>query len=389
MDFDLSTEAEDFRGQLRAFFSGAISPEVRERIRRTGEQYDMDFYRELAARGLIALSWPVEFGGGGRNALESAVFFEEANYAKAPMVGLNPTMVASHAIVDFGGDAMCREVLPRVLAGEILIALGFSEPDSGSDVAGARTSAVRDGDEWVINGQKVFTTNAESATFILLLARTDPTVPKHKGLTVFLLPADTPGIEVAPLYTIAERTNSTYYTNVRVADRWRVGAVNDGWRVMTTALAHERGGHGYAGQMMRLLDDIVRALAELDDDALPWLAEHDALVDEALGRFACEVEISRLLDMETAAIVARGELPSVEGSMAKLFSSESQTRGCARMLDLLGPYGLLTPDSVDPPADGWIEEAHRLVTPATVYGGASEVQRSIIAERGLRLPRSR
>lgn len=389
MDFDLGSDVEEFRAEVRAFVSEAVTPEIRARVRETGTVHDPEFLRALAERGWIALSWPEEYGGQGRDAIESAVFFEEMNYGKAPIVGLNTTMVAARAVLHHGHEAMRAEVLPRVLGGELVVALGFSEPDSGSDVASARTTATRDGDEWVIDGQKVFTTNAEVAAYILVLARTDPSVPKHEGLTVFLVPADAPGIEVTPLHTIAERTNMTFYDDVPVHDRWRVGDVDDGWRVMTTALTHERGGHGYAGQMMRVLEDMLRAIAELEADAPGALDRDPALLEEAVGRFATEVEIARLMDYETASIVSRGELPTVEGSMAKVFASESQTRACARFLDALGPYGLLPPEADGAPAQGWIEEAHRLVTPATVYGGASEVQRSIIAERGLGLPRSR
>jgi alkylation response protein AidB-like acyl-CoA dehydrogenase len=389
VDFDLGTRLEEFRAEARDFFKKTVTPEVRERCYRTGTGHDWEFYAKLAAQRWIALSWPTEYGGQGRDSMESAIFFEEANYARAPIVGLNTTMVASRAVLNFASEEVKSEVLPDVLGGKIVISLGFSEPDSGSDVASARTVAVRDGDEWVIDGQKVFTTTAEEAKFVLLLVRTDTEVPKHSGLSVFLVPMDSPGIEIAPLYTLAERTNMTYYRNVRVSDRWRIGDVNGGWKVMTTALAHERGGHGFAGQMVRLLDDLLNGIADDAMPELPWITDDGGVTAEAVGRFAAEVEVAQLLDYQTAWIVGQGRLPNVEGSMAKLFSSESQTRACARFLDILGPYGLLTPGNDNAPSDGWVELAHRLVTPATVYGGASEVQRSIIAERGLGLPRSR
>jgi alkylation response protein AidB-like acyl-CoA dehydrogenase len=389
MDFDLGSGVDDFRAEVRAFMNANVTDAVRARCYASGTGHDWEFYAALAERRWIAISWPKEYGGQGRDPLESAIFFEESNYARAPIVGLNTTMVAARAVLHYGSDELRNNVLPRVFDGEIIMSLGFSEPESGSDVAGARTRAERDGDEWIVNGQKVFTTTAEEAEYILLLTRTDPSVPKHEGLTVFLVPRQTEGISITPIYTLAERTNMTYYADVRVDDRWRVGDVNRGWEVMTTALMHERGGHGYAGQMVRLMDDILKSLAEFEDDGLPGRAESDSAVAEAIGRFAAEVEVAQLLDYQTAWIVAQGGKPSIEGSMAKLFASESQTAACARFLDIIGPRGLVTFGNSDAPAGGWVELAHRLVTPATVYGGASEVQRSIIAERALGLPRSR
>ena len=383
MDFALTPEAEAFRAEVRAFMSDHVTEGVLIPAHETGTHHNWALHRALAAKGWIALSWPVEYGGLGRDPFETAVFFEEANLAFAPLYGMNTTVVASRAVLHAGSEALKREVIPKVVAGEIIMCLGFSEPDSGSDVASAKTRAVRDGEQWVINGQKVFTSTAEECAYVLLLTRTNVDVPKHQGLTVFLVPMDTDGIEIAPIMTLGERTNMTYYRDVRVDDRWRVGDVDRGWDVMTAALSFERGGHGFHGHMIRLLDQTLGILGERDPDEMPSRA------GEEIGRFAALVEVAELLDQRTSWIAARDQIPGVEGSMAKLFATERYTEMCATALDLLGPEGLLQPGEPDAPGGGVLEYAHRFATPTTVYGGSSEVQRSIIAERGLGLPRSR
>ena len=384
MDFGLEEGVEGFREEVRVFMVEHLTPEVRWRTYSSGTMHDWEFHHALGEKGWIALSWPVEYGGGGRSPMESAIFFEEANYAGAPLYGMNTTTGSARAVLHCGSDELKQKVIPEVLAGRIIIALGLSEPDSGSDVAAAKTAAVQDGSVWVINGQKVFTSTVEECAYIFLLTRTDPDVDDHQGLTVFLVPTDTPGIEVTPIYTLGERTNMTYYSDVVVEDRWRVGEVNQGWEVLTTALAFERGGHGFHGHMMSILDQT------LDHFSRPEVADRaPARLATEIGRFSADVEVARLLDHRTAWIHSQNRRPGVEGSMAKLFASEHYTSYCATLLDLMGPDGLLQPGEADAPGGGWMEFAHRYATPTTVYGGASEVQRSIVAERGLALPRSR
>lgn len=390
MDFELGEKAETFRAEVRAFFDEQMTDEIRERVHRTGTVHDWSIHRALAERGWLAASWPVEYGGQGRDPLEMVAFAEEAQRCHAPMIGLNVTMMVSTVLRQCAGEELKQEIIPRVLAGELLFCLGYSEPDAGSDVASVKTRAVRDGDEWVINGQKMFTTLAHEATHVFLLTRTNPSVPKHQGLTMFLVPLDSPGIEVRPVHTLGgERTNITFYSDVRVPDRMRVGEVDDGWGTMTVALTYERGGGGGAGGPEAL---------EVLDHAVRWAQRHDGsgdrpiddpLVKERLGRMAVEGEVARLLDLRVRWIAASGERPGVEGSMSKLFSSELLVRAADELLDMLGPSGLLQHGEPAAPSDGWIEHSHRHAAVTTIYGGTSEVQRGIIAERGLGLPRGR
>src|SRR5438309_1487418 len=233
MDFRFPAGAEVFRAEARKFVAEHVTHELVERAYRTGTMHDWGLHRALGERGFLAGSWPEADGGRGRSVFEMMVLLDELNRAEAPLDGWVVTMSAANTIRIMGTEEQHRTVLPAVVSGDALIAIGFSEPDSGSDVASARTRAVRDGDEWIVNGQKMFTTMAHEARWVFLLTRTDPEAPKHRGLTVFLVPMDTPGIELQPVHTLGwERTNITFYTDVRVDDRWRVGEVNGGWDVI-------------------------------------------------------------------------------------------------------------------------------------------------------------
>jgi alkylation response protein AidB-like acyl-CoA dehydrogenase len=273
------------------------------------------------------------------------------------------------------------------VAGEI-IALGFSEPESGSDVAAAQTRAVRDDDGWVINGQKMFTTNAQDADYVFMLTRTNPDVPKHQGLTTFLVSMRQPGIEVRPVFTVSgERTNLTFYADVRVDDSMRIGQVDGGWDVMTVGLTFERSG-AQGGESIRLLKAMEHwATPTKDREGRP--RADDPTVRARLGRAAAENEVSTLLARRSAWIQSSQGVSGVEGSMGKLFASEALTRQGADFVDMLGPDGLRS--MADPAAveHGAAEYAFRFALGTTTYGGTSEIQRNIIAQRGLGLPRPR
>ena len=245
---------------------------------------------------------------------------------------------------------------------------------------------MRDGDEWVINGQKMFTTLAHEASYVLLLARTDPDVPKHKGLTMFLVPLDAPGVEITPVHTLGgERTNVTYYTDVRVPDRLRLGDVDNGWEVANVALAFERGGMGLT-ESDRMWRQTVEWAATAERDGAPVI--DDPLVRDRLARVAIANEVARLLAYRVSWVVASGGVPTIEGSMHKLFYAERFQTAVAELTDMLGPEGVLAHGADDAPVDGWVEHQYRHAPVTTIYGGTSEVMRNIIAQRGLGLPRS-
>ncbi len=388
MDFRLGERSEMFRQEARAFLDEAFTDEVKDHIHRTGIHHNWDFHRALVERGWLAPGWPEEFGGQGRDPMEMLAFAEEFQRAGAPTYGVGTTLIVANIIRHIGTDDQKRLILPPALGGEIIIVLGLTEPESGSDVAAAQTRAVRDGDQWVINGQKMFTTNAQEADYAFMLTRTNPDLPKHQGLTTFLVPLKQPGVEIQPVYTLSgERTNLTFYSDVRVDDSLRLGEVDGGWDVMGLMLTFERAG-AQGGESVRLLASMEQwARTAVDGEGRPRGEDPD--VRARLGRAAAENEISTLLARRCAWVNESGRLPGVEGSMGKLFSSEALTRQAADFVDLLGPDGLRSQGDPTALADGAADYAFRFALGATTYGGTSEIQRNIIAQRGLGLPRGR
>jgi alkylation response protein AidB-like acyl-CoA dehydrogenase len=388
VDFRLGQRGEVFRHEAREFLDEVLTDEVREEMERTGVHHSWHFHRNLVERGWLAPGWPEELGGQGRDPLEMLAFMEEFHRAGAPTYAVGTTLMVAGIVRHIGTEEQKRLVIQPALRGEIIIVLGFTEPESGSDVAAAQTRAVRDGDAWVINGQKMFTTNAQEADYVFMLTRTNPEVGKHQGLTTFLVPLRQPGVEIQPVYTLSgERTNLTFYSDVRVDDSLRIGDVDGGWDVMQVGLTLERAGdHG--GESIRLLAAMERWVADaLDDDG--GRKADDPGVRARLGRAAAENEVTTLLCRRSAWIHASGGMPGVEGSMSKLFASEALTRQSADFVDLLGPDGIRSQGDPSAPAGGAADYDFRFALGTTTYGGTSEIQRNIIAQRGLGLPRSR
>jgi alkylation response protein AidB-like acyl-CoA dehydrogenase len=386
VDFRLGPKSDAFRAEVQAFLAAHVTAETVERAHRTGTYHDWDLHRALAAKGWLAASWPLEDGGQGRDPLEMTALTEEMALCGAPTDGMSTTIMIATLLRHVATDALKKEVLPRVLAGEVLMCLGYSEPDAGSDVAAASSRAVRDGDAWVINGQKMWTSLAHESAYVILLTRTNTQVPKQRGLTLFLVPLDARGVEIRAVETLGgQRTNMTFYTDVHVDDHYRVGNVDDGWNVMRTALSLERGGKG-RGMADRMLQQAIDWAGQDEHGDRPL---DRAIVREQLARVAVRNEVATLLGYRAAWLSATGQLPGVAGSMGKLYSSESYVRSAADLLDLAGSAGVLEHGAPDAPAAGWLEYAHRKAQVTTIYQGTSEIQRSIIAEQGLGLPRSR
>jgi alkylation response protein AidB-like acyl-CoA dehydrogenase len=386
VDFDLGPKAEAFRLEVRDFLDEHLTPEMHERSWRTGTRHDWDLHRAMAERRWIAPAWPWAYGGQDRTEVEVVAMKEEFAYADAPTDGQSTTMLVVDTLRHVGTEDQKQAIIPRVLSGEILICLGYSEPDSGSDVAAAKTRAVRHGDEWVINGQKMFTTLAHESAYVFLLTRTDPDVPKHRGLTLFLVPMDTPGVEVSPIRTLGDqRTNVTFYTDVVVPDSARVGEVDGGWDVMTIGLALERTTVISPGPTLERVLSWVRTA--VDDAGRPVLDHRP--VRQQLARTAVDAEVSKLLCRWVAWAIDQGRVPSIEGSMAKLFGGEADNRDSAALLDVLGPLALLQGGQSAAVAAGELEHTFRHAPFHAIGGGATEIQRGIIAQRWLGLPRSR
>lgn len=382
MNFDFGPTSLRYKEEARAFLARELTPERVAEMDRTGVSYNPDFHRALTEQGWLAPGWPVEYGGRGLDPMDVVAFSEVLAEAGAPTYAAATTMMIAGVIREVGTQEQKAEILPPALGGEIIIVLGFTEPGCGSDVAAAATRAVRDGADWVINGQKMFTTNAQVADYIFLLARTDPDAPKHQGLTTFLVPMRQDGITITPIRTISgERTNATFYDDVRVPDAWRIGGEHRGWDTMGVALTLERTS-ATGGEHRRVLAAAERWAAEgTTADGRPLI--EDDTVRARLARAATQARVARLLGLRSVWVYANGGLPGVEGSMAKLYASEALVR-LTDDLALMAPDGLRAGD----PRHADVEHGIRRAQATTIYGGTSEVQRSIIAQRALGLPRS-
>ena len=386
MDFSLSPRAAEFRTEVMAFLDSHLTGEVIDTMHRTGTFNDKHFNAALADAGLLAGAVP---GYGDRDPIELYVLFNELEKAGAPYDGLAVTMLVAGVINAVGTDFHREQVLDRLLTGRFNCCLGYSEPAHGSDVAAITTRAVQDGDEWVVNGQKMWTTMAHEADWVILLTRTDPDVPKHKGLTMFLVPMDTPGIEVQPVPTMAsERTNATFYDEVRIGDEWRLGDVNGGWSVMGVALAFERGVMGGTNPAVPLLRH-VRGWATDAPSPDGGRMIDDPLLRERIARTAIANQVSQLLTLRAAWIAATGGLPGLEGSMAKLYATDRYQQAVGWFQQMAGADGLLGFGTDGAAADGWIDYDARHSPVTTIYGGTTEINRNNVAERHLGLPRAR
>ena len=266
--------------------------------------HDWGFHRALCERGYLAAGWPTEVGGLGRSAIDQCLLAQELYGSGAPIDGLNIAAMVGATLLLCGTDEQRATVVPRILAGEVMCCLGYSEPDAGSDVAAVATKAVRDGDSWVIDGQKMFTTMAHEAHYVFLLARSNPDAAKHKGLTMFLVPMDTPGIEITPVETMGgERTNITFYNEVRVPDSARVGEVDAGWTVMHAALVYERNSANW-GEPDHLVESVADWAREPGPDGRrPF---DDPAVRTTLARATTELEVGRLLLFRAAWLSSLG-----------------------------------------------------------------------------------
>jgi 3-oxocholest-4-en-26-oyl-CoA dehydrogenase alpha subunit len=388
MDFRMGETSESLRQEMRAFLGEHLTDDLEEQVYRTGVNHDDGFTAAMVANHWVAPAWPVEVGGRGLDPLELLAVSEELSLADAPVYGTGTTQMVASVIRAVGTDQQKADIVPRALAGEIIIVLGFTEPEVGSDVAAASTRAVRDGDQWVINGQKMFTTNAQIGDYVFLLTRTNVDQPKHRGLTMFLVPLDQPGVEIQAVFTLSgERTNIVYYNDVRVDDAWRIGGVDEGWTTMTVSLAAEHGA-GFGSAIQRLLDASETWAREATDDEGRSRME-DPEVREALGRTAIDLEVSRLLQRKTAWMLTTGQTPTVEGPMSKLFSSEALKERARDLVELVGPDALRSYFDPTAPVHGVIEHLLRFSVGTTIYAGTSEIHRNMIAQRGLGLPRTR
>jgi 3-oxocholest-4-en-26-oyl-CoA dehydrogenase alpha subunit len=385
MDFtpiEIDDATRDFWADVRAFCDEHVTAEVIDEEYRTGSGYNDGLHKAMGNRGWILPTWSREAGGAGATPLQEILLNRELQARHAPVITLSTTLNVLPAVVKWGTEELKAEVLPAVARGDARFCLGYTEPDSGSDIAAARTRAHQDGSEWVIEGQKMFTTGAQNCQYSFLLTRTNPDAPKHKGLTMFLCPLT--DAEIRPIHTLGgERTNMVFYDSIRVDDRYRLGPVDQGWMVLLGPLNVEHAiGEDGAPLTLEARGGMYGSSATTAlEAALEWARTpgpdgcrpvDDPLSRQRLARAALEVEVGT----------------NSGGPAGRVLSSEMAIRVSEDLIDLVGPRGLLARGERDAIGGGWLEYAHRFAQGTATYGGTTEVFRNIVAERFLNLPRS-
>ena len=348
----------------------------------------MDFVRKVGEKGWLTMAWPKEYGGGGRSYIDYAIYTEEMFYNRAPLypvwLSLN---TAGPTMYTYGSDAHKKELLPGISQGEIVFCQGFSEPEAGSDLASLQTTAVVDGDFFVINGQKVWTSYAHRAQYMLLMARTDPQAPKHRGISQFVVDMKTPGIEVHPLVDMMEHHdfNEVFLNDLRIPKSCLMGEENNGWHQAMTTVSFERSPINGVAESRRILDDIMNHVKTTYSDGL--IIANNPLVQHKLAELVTEVEIARLLCYNVAWLQSQGMIPEAEASIAKVFSTELKYKLTQVVMEIIGVTSLIQPGSNWCCLNGRMEREHLRSLGLLFGGGTSEVQRNVIALRGLGLPR--
>ncbi|MET8944357.1 acyl-CoA dehydrogenase family protein [Streptomyces sp. NPDC004542] len=391
MHLDHTPEQQRLRTELRAYFAELVPDNAYARYADPAAR--KRFYRETVRRlgtdGWLGVGWPKEYGGRGMTAMEQFIFFDEAAQAGVPLplMALN---TVGPTIMQFGTEEQKTYFLPRILSGEIDFAIGYSEPDAGTDLASLKTRAVRDGDQYVVNGQKIWTTNGDTADWVWLATRTDPGAPPHKGITMLLVPTSDPGYSCTLINTLASHdTTASYYQDVRVPVSRRVGAENQGWRLITNQLNHERVTLAAHGTMaIRALHDVQRwaAQTKLADGRrvvdLPW-------VRRLLARTHTRLDAMKLLNWQMVTAVQEGTLTPQHASAVKVYGSEARRDAYAWLMEILAAAGPLKEGSAGAVLHGELERGYRSAVIFTFGGGNNEIQREIISWIGLGMPRVR
>ena len=406
MDWNDSPEQAKFREEVRTFIQDHLPERYRDPNRGTGlfeggwqsdrksdddsaQAAAREWAESLAGRGWIAPHWPKKFGGAGLTVTEQFIFNHEMAKAGAPAVGGMGVSMLGPTLIVHGSEEQQAEHLPKILSGEVAWAEGYSEPGAGSDLASLQTRAVRDGDEYILNGQKIWTSGAHHADWLFALVRTDPDAPKHRGISFLLMDRNTPGITVRPLIDMGwgHVFNETFFEDVRVPAKNRVGEENRGWYVGMTLLDYERSGIGTSVMARRQLMDLIGYAHTDVGRQRSSFASNTSLRGEVVDRLI-EIEIEESMSLRIVSIQAAGQIPNYESSMVKMFGSESLQRLQRVGTRAFGLYANIWDEESDyAPLRAMFTHGYVWSVPMTIAGGTSEIQRNIIATRGLGLPR--
>src|SRR5882757_6748854 len=386
MQLEYTPEQQRLRTEMRATLEQVMTPERSAAIgdRIEGGPAVRECVRALAAADLLGVGWPKEFGGRGFSAIEQYIFAEEARRVNAP-IPLVTLSTVGPTLMHYGTEEQKQRFLPAILDGSVEFCIGYSEPSAGSDLASLRTTAVRDGDDYIINGQKMFTSGAGYEDYIWLAVRTDPKVKKHKGISILIVPTSSPGFSWKPLHTMpGVSTFYTFYDDVRVPASALVAGENEGWRLITTQLNFERAALGNMGAVEPLFEKTLNwaQTTELDGGSVidqPW-------VQQALARAEAQVAAYKIMNLRVNAAMTKGALGMGEASAVKVFGTELTQQVARELLEVLDRGGIRKGD--DAPLRGALESAYRIAVINTFGGGANELQRDIIAMAGLFMPRA-
>jgi len=388
MDFRFTEEQEAFRQEVRNFLEeelkkGTFEPSCDGWI----QGYSPEFSKKVAERGWIGLTWPREYGGGGRSNIERLILTEEMlRYGAPAACHWFADRQIGRAVLAYGTDEQKKELLPRILKGEAYVGLGMSEPEAGSDLASLKTRAVEDGDYYIIDGQKMWTSCARYMTHVYLVARTDPDAPKHRGISEFVIDANLPGITISPTIDItgSEAWGEVFYDNVRVHKKYLIGEKNRGFYQILNQLDYERAGLERLMGNYPLFDAIIQFTRETRHNGKP-LCE-DTLIRHKLAQLQIEFEIGRLLTYRVVLVMDEGRAPNVEAAMAKAYCTTFEQRLASVATDILGLYGQLLSESRWVPLLGMAPHSYLGSKGYSLQAGTTEVLKNIVATRGLGLP---
>ena len=391
MHLQLSDEMRELREELRSYFAELLTPEIRTQLRAEGESggpaHDK-VRRQIGADGWLGIGWPKEFGGQDRGPAAQFIFFDEAYRAEAPIPMITLTTVGP-TLISHGTQEQKDYFLPKILAGELVVSIGYTEPSSGTDLASLSTRAVRDGDDYVINGNKVFTSGGDGADWIWLAARTDPDAPKHKGISLILVPTTDPGFSVTPIRTVGGvNTTATYYDDVRVPVTNVVGTENNGWRMITAQLNHERVGlAAYSGICEGMLEETREwAATQTTAGGEPLLEQ--GWVRSLLGEATARMTAMRLMNWQLVESTEGGDVNPGDASAAKVFATETVVDVYRLLLEIVGPRGMRVSEQPFALDTGRLAIMNLAAQINTFGGGVAEIQREIVAWSRLGMTRS-
>jgi alkylation response protein AidB-like acyl-CoA dehydrogenase len=387
MYIGLTEEQQRLQQEVRDYYQQLLTPEVRAKLTGSGGvgEEQRKVVRQMGEDGWLGVGWPKEWGGRGFTAVEQFLWFDESMRAGAPVPMLTINTVGP-TIMNYGSQEQKEFFLPKILKGEIHFCIGYSEPGAGTDLAALQTKAERDGDEYIINGQKMWTSLASEADYVWLAVRTNPNVKKHKGISLFVIPMDTPGIKVLPIHIMGESDiNQVYYEDVRVPASTRVGEENEGWRLITNQLNHERVTLCSSGIVDRALGE-VREWAQQTK-----LADGSRVIDQewvqlSLARVHARLEYLRLMNWKIASQAAKGALQPADASSTKVFGTEFYLEAFRLLMEILGQNAYLKEQAPGALLQSRLEHMYRGLIILTFGGGVNEVQRDLIAVFGLGMP---